>query len=1224
MSDCGPGCGCRGDVSRRDFLKTSAGAAGLVAIGTRAGRAAPGDIPTAAKQPPPQAWFDQLTQAGETIVYQGDQLQRLIFPLGGIGTGTFWLHGSGRLVNWQIFNNIQKDSGVDDTFFAVRIEQEGHEPVVRVLQQDDVGPFPGIKEIRFVGQYPVATVTFDDPALPVELTLEAFNPMIPLNERDSGIPCAVFTVRAKNRSDTPVRVSLLASLQNAVGHAGKGSSAGIAHPTYGGNVNQELRRDRLTGIIMRAEPGKPAELAPPIELLVDHDHLPILANDPVRGLELISVGAVKSRARLKTVYWLGEGDLRKLGGSVLQQVVTAVRERGDVLLLSGVNNPLMKRVRPSVPAETRRRETIFADFDAKNFGQWEVKGKAFTTPKAGTATNQNPVTGFLGAGLVNSFDPNDGAQGTLTSPEFTIKEKYLSFLIGGGNHPGACGANLKVDGKVVRSATGKHSEHLERVEWDVADLTDKTARLEIVDQHGADWGHVLLDDIRFSNLSIDAVTVEDAEAWNAVVDELTAAGGMKPVGLGKGKAMSVPVELAPARAGVDEIQQRDRSLKLIAELAEVTYRPAVGRAPEAPSYGTMCLATPDADATIHAGWTDRMKLFDQFLANGTLAHDDATRPGVPSSGQVVGPTEAGQTINGALCVEASAQPQASAAATFVVAWHFPNQHYPQNHWRPAGGSTVKVGTMYANWYPDAPSVAQYAVVELDRLRRETFAFRDAMFDTTLPQYFIDCVAANASILRSPTCFWTRDGTFYGFEGCNYGGGGCCPMNCNHVWNYEQTLAKLWPGLERNMRVTELRHHQQDDGGIHHRVEVPRDNPHKRHMPVADGQCGAVLKAYREHLHSPDRRFLDDHWERIRKAMDFAIATWDKDADGVMEEPQFNTYDRVIYGHNTFVSSLYLAALRAAEELARLAKDEPAAERYRGLFDRGRKKIAETLFDDEYYVQKSDNLNLGYGVGCWSDQVVGQWWARILNLGDILPNDQVQRALKAVFKHNWMWTQEGFAGTQRFLEFADGKDKGLLCGSWPKGGRPDDPILYRDEVWTGIEYQVAGHKIYEGQFDEALVIVKGARERYDGRKKSPWNEIECGDYYVRAMSSWSLLLAAQGYFHDGPAWTLAFHPRVHPDAHRSFFTTADGWGRFEQTRGDRTQTNALRFVAGRCDLKELRFGLPDEAKAVHGTAKLADRELVAEIGIEAGAAVLKLNTPTTIQAGETLTVKLDWS
>ncbi len=1221
MSDCGRDCGCRGEPSRRDVLKVGIGTAGVIA-GLRDAQAAPGAIPPGAKAPPPKEWFDQLEKPGEPIAYTGEQLRNLIFPLGGIGTGTVWLHGSGRLVNWQIFNNIQKDTLVDDTFFAVRIEQQGKPPIVRALQQQSVGPIAGIADVRFVGQYPVANLTFRDPALPVELELEAFNPLIPLNEKDSAIPCAIFTLRATNKSDRAVRISFLGSLQNAVGHSGAGASRGTAHVTYGGNINRSFQEAGMTAVAMHAEPGKPAQISPPVELLVDHHEISVMTDSPVEGLSFTSVGVPRNNPSLKAVCWLAGGNLRQLGGSLLVQIAGGVRDLGEVLLLSGVDNPLMDPVRATVPEGTSRRETVFATFDNDSFGKWTTEGQAFRRPQHGTAANQNPVTGFVGTGLVNSFDPDDSVQGVLTSQPFPIKEKYISLLIGGGAHPGSCCVNLRIDGKIVRTATGKNTEQLERVEWDVADAADKEAIIEIVDRQGGGWGHVLVDDIRFSNLPIDAITPEDAQRWNALLADAKQGAALSPANVGKGKVMLVPVELGRARPGADRIQQRDQLMKLVASLAGATFKPATGRPGKSPSFGTMCLATPDPKASIGRGWAnhDRDAFFRRWEHTGTLRVDEAGAAPNPQAG----PSEPGQTFNAALCVEAVAEPGAVASAVFVMAWHFPHQYYPQNSWRAAGGGGLEVGNMYANWFHDAPSVAKHVITDLENLRRQTFAFRKALFDTTLPQYLVDAVAANVSILRGPTCFWTKDGTFYGFEGCNLEGGGCCPMNCNHVWNYEQTLAKLWPELERNMRVTELKYHQQENGGINHRVEVPRTNPDKRQFPVADGQCGAVLKAFREHLQSPDRRFLDDHWPLIRKAMDFAISEWDADGDGVMEKPQFNTYDRVIFGHNTFVSSLYLAALRAAEEMARRSKDAASADRYHALYEKGRAKIAETLFNGEYYIQKADNLNLGYGTGCFSDQVVGQWWARVLNLGDILPKEQVQSALKAVFKHNWLWLQEGFEGTQRFLQFADGKDMGLLIASWPKGGRPEDPILYRDEIWTGVEYQVAAHKIYEGQVTEGLAIVKGARGRYDGTKKSPWNEIECGDYYARAMSSWSLLLAAQGYQHDGPARVLGFGPRVNPENHRSLFTAAQSWGTFEQKRTGHTQTNTIALVAGRCDIGELRFALPVEAKSVKGTARIEDRDLLTTIKAENGWAMIELNAPVTAQAGKTILVNLEWS
>jgi non-lysosomal glucosylceramidase len=619
------------------------------------------------------------------------------------------------------------------------------------------------------------------------------------------------------------------------------------------------------------------------------------------------------------------------------------------------------------------------------------------------------------------------------------------------------------------------------------------------------------------------------------------------------------------------------------------------------SYGTMCLATLHKDVTHRLAWTSRSRFWADFVARGLMA----------KQGESPKPSGPGRTWNGALGAALELAPGQEAVVPFVIAWHFPNHFW----------GDVNVGNRYATWFPDAGAVVKYVTANFDRLLAETRLYRDTLYDSTLPYFFIDAFGSQASIIRSQTCFWCADGTFAAFEGCGPNAG-CCPMNCNHVWNYEQALAKLWPGLERDMRITELDFSQWDNGGCAHRVRIPRPKTPDGDFPVADGQCGAVLKAYREYLQSPDETFGKQHWPRIKKAMEYAIKTWDKDEDGVMEQPQFNTYDREIYGLNTFITSLYLGALRAAEEMATVVGDRDAARRFRGIFEKGKTRCARELFNGEYYIQKADNINLGYGTGVWADQVVGQWWAHVLNLGDILPRDQVRSTLKAIFKYNWLWTQVGFQGTQRYLQFADGDDKSLLCGSWPKGGRPADPILYRDEAWTGVEYQVAAHKIWEGQLDEGLAIVKGARERYNGIKRNPWNEIECGDTYARAMSSWSLLLAAQGYSYCGPTRSLGFDPKIHPENHKSLFTTAEAWGTFSQNREEGKQRNELLICYGKLPLEQLSLGLPPTAGSVRRAVRL-DEGLLETSGRLVGCTRVIVLPNLTLQKGQTLTVEMNW-
>jgi levanase len=166
--------------------------------------------------------------------------------------------------------------------------------------------------------------------------------------------------------------------------------------------------------------------------------------------------------------------------------------------------------------------TVLADFEGSDYGSWRTTGEAFGTgPAKGSLGDQQQVSGHLGKGLVNTFlrsertgGNGDSTVGTLTSPDFTISKGHLNFLIGGGNHPATSDAptavELVVDGRVVRSATGKDSEALNWASWDVRDLAGKAAHLRVVDDNTGGWGHVLLDQVVLSDTSAQPRSTETA------------------------------------------------------------------------------------------------------------------------------------------------------------------------------------------------------------------------------------------------------------------------------------------------------------------------------------------------------------------------------------------------------------------------------------------------------------------------------------------------------------------------------------------------------------------------------------------------------------------------------------------------------------------------------------------------------------------------------------------
>lgn len=655
-------------------------------------------------------------------------------------------------------------------------------------------------------------------------------------------------------------------------------------------------------------------------------------------------------------------------------------------------------------------------------------------------------------------------------------------------------------------------------------------------------------------------------------------------------------------------------------------------ASDARQFGTMALAVQSGDAAAAEQWDNLSLLWKEFSERGSV------------SSQGTGPSGRGRTWNAALTVPIRLEAGREAAVAFVWSWHFPN-HY--NWWDDREGRP-KLGRMYSNWFSDAAAAARYVTANFDRLSDDTERFRRTFYKTTLPYWMLDRISAQSSTLVSTVCMWLEDGTFAAFEGA-----GCCPMNCTHVWNYEQQLAHLFPELERNMRRTDLEVQQNPDGGVRHRTRLPLSLPRETN-PFCDGHLGTILKAYREHRQSADRTWLDAMWPRIKLAMQFAFKEYDPNKDGMIVTAQWNTYDAAMYGPNTFIGTLYLAALRACEEMAKIEGDEAFAQECRAVFDRGSKRLDEALWTGEYWRQietkpkpeevggkewlledwpeesRDPNVNRPYGKGCHADQLLGQWWANLLDLGYLLPKDHVRTALDSTMKFNWV---PDFGGVvQRPRAFAGEGDPGLYVCTWPYGGKPANETLYSFEVWTGIEYEVAGLMIREGKISEAYRIVKAASDRYNGVprppiQRNPWAEVECSNHYARAMSAWGMLLAAQGYRYCGPDMALGFDPVISPENHASFFTGAEGWGLFAQKRGRSSQENMLAVEYGKLDLKTLTLRLPDSAARAcsDGSVKVTlDGRFGAFVPTFDGTSVtIRFAQPVTLEAGAEMRLRFGW-
>ncbi|MFO7975740.1 MAG: GH116 family glycosyl hydrolase, partial [Candidatus Hydrogenedentota bacterium] len=444
------------------------------------------------------------------------------------------------------------------------------------------------------------------------------------------------------------------------------------------------------------------------------------------------------------------------------------------------------------------------------------------------------------------------------------------------------------------------------------------------------------------------------------------------------------------------------------EFADKAREPEKPPLKEARDYGTMALACADAlapevleDRIYPAGAPEA------YLVEGDHRYDlEQKRVGALST------------------TEVDLMPGAKHTFTYVVAWHFPNQEN---------------GHYYAQRFDDAAAAANYTLDNHERLSAGTRLWRDTYYDSTLPYWLLDRLHSTLSYLATGTCQWWKNGRFYAYEGVT-----CCPGTCTHVWNYAHGHARLFPELARSIREMQDFNPRESGGGFHPDTGLVGFRSNDAY--AADGQCGTILKAYREHLMSADDAFLKRNWPTIKKALEYSIGR-DGNADGLIEDEQHNTYDISYHGANTFVGSLYLGALRAGEEMAREVGDIEFAERVQRIFESGRDLTIERLWNGEYFVQDVDLENYPrhqYKDGCLSDHLFGQGWAHQLGLGYLYPTDKVHSALQAVWKYNWAPDITAYNEEHApFRWFISPGQAGLFTCTWPHSEYLPEGTVYKN-------------------------------------------------------------------------------------------------------------------------------------------------------------------------------------
>ncbi len=583
------------------------------------------------------------------------------------------------------------------------------------------------------------------------------------------------------------------------------------------------------------------------------------------------------------------------------------------------------------------------------------------------------------------------------------------------------------------------------------------------------------------------------------------------------------------------------------------------------SRGQYIMATDQSDVTaqthLYSGkWRDDMHiLWRDFSADGEISEELegwTTSFKVPSYNEI-------SDRNAVLAVSFNLDPGEVIQVPFYLSWYFPDRIFTAAE----TFGTAAQDKIFSNYYKvlfesEIDALKKY-LRDKSKLVEKTEKFARSLHDSKYPPSVIEALTTQMASIKTNLIQVTADREVHGFEGVTTVGW-CCPGTCTHVWNYEQTLASLFPSLERNMREIEFTYDVDDEGLQDHRSVFPLGEARFDGGAAADGQMGSITRVYREWRNSGDDAWLRKIWPKVKLALEYAWNTdWDPDKNGILEGRQHNTYDISFYGPSSMTSSCYLAALKACAIMAEYLGEETKAKEYQSVYEKGVSAFETQLWNGEYFIQiipppdsyptdariefsppdENGNIIPKYqlGSGCLTDQLLGQYIAQNAGLGFIVDEEKSKSALQKIYQHNFIRDMGAYENLQRIYALHD--DQGVVLCSWPNGGQPLLPFVYAQEVWTGVEYAFAASLIYADLVDEGLEIVAAIQERYDGLKRNPFMHNESGVHYARAMASWSVLLALSGVDYDAVENCMTFNPKMDANSFKTFWSCGSAWGTF---------------------------------------------------------------------------------
>jgi uncharacterized protein (DUF608 family) len=528
----------------------------------------------------------------------------------------------------------------------------------------------------------------------------------------------------------------------------------------------------------------------------------------------------------------------------------------------------------------------------------------------------------------------------------------------------------------------------------------------------------------------------------------------------------------------------------------------------------------------------------------------------------------------ALASSVKLKPGEKSEIRFTLSWFFPNHLTVDGRF---------LGHMYSNWFEDAGAVNSFLCANYQRHRAATEQFAQTLADTSLGDAIAFSWASQLSTLVTNT-WWTKDGSYAIWEGL-----GCCGLSTTDV-DYQGSfpIVALFPELKLS-QMKRIITFQNDKGQVPHNFDSDVHRVDNEFMRV-DMNPQFVMMICRDYLWTGDCDYLTTMWPHLVRAMAFTESL-DTNGDSLPDRNTgLQTYDQWrMRGTPSYVASLWIGALRAAVRIATELGKSAETERWSDLLAKASTSFDKLLFNGDYYSlwvdgQVRDEL-------CMTDQISGEWFSGIIGLPDTLSPENLSRAVATVFKYNF------------------NPEFGLHNATGPKSGKSLLTLnnLQAGGLWSGIEFAFASLLIDRGRFADGIRIIEAVHRRYL-RAGQPWNHVECGGHYSRAMSSWAPLLAATGFKPDVPNKSLGLAPPVPGDFHAPW-VTASGYGSIRRAG----QTLTITCTSGALELKRLKTEPEIQSIELNG------RRLDAHIGTGHDAGTIEFTTPILFGEGDEISL-----